>query len=47
MAEHIIALPEHLIDRALMMITVEYEKTFACRVSVKPSGQVFDAIKKA
>lgn len=47
MAEHITALPEQLIERALMMTTVEYEKTFACRVSVKSPGQVFDAIKKA
>lgn len=45
MAEHITALPEQLIERAPMMTTVEYEKTFACRVSVKPPGQVFDAIK--
>ncbi|MBP1961418.1 hypothetical protein [Paenibacillus aceris] len=47
MAEHITALLEQMIDRALLMTTVEYEKTFACRVTVKPPGQVFDAIKKA
>ncbi|WP_171686229.1 hypothetical protein [Paenibacillus planticolens] len=48
MAEHITAaLPEHKMNSALMMTTDEYAKTFACRVTDKRIGQVFDAIKKA
>ncbi|SDM89756.1 hypothetical protein SAMN04487897_101412 [Paenibacillus sp. yr247] len=47
MAEHITALPEQLIDRALMLTKPKYEKTCASRVTAQPPGQVFDAIKKA